>query len=181
MTPPSEPHDQGDTSELRGWFAGQLPGDWFTAPPDINADGDEILVVGRLAPPELADQPDEARAVAEESRIERFREDTRGQRMRIADLAQARFRRRVSWGATCGGTTVLFTTASVPIMTRMRLAERRVLDTLIDAGVARSRSDALAWCVRLVGKNEAEWIADLRAAFKRVEEVRGRGPGPGRP
>jgi hypothetical protein len=56
------------------------------------------------------------------------------------------------------------------------MPERAVLDTLIDAGVARSRSDALAWCVRLVGRNEAAWIADLRVAFEQVETVRAQGP-----
>ncbi|MDQ1442811.1 MAG: hypothetical protein QOG97_3039, partial [Acidimicrobiaceae bacterium] len=88
-----------------------------------------------------------------------------------------RFRRRVSWGATCGDTTQYFTTASAPVMTRLRMPERAVLDTLIDAGVARSRSDALAWCVRLVGQNEAGWIAELRTAFEQVETVRAQGPG----
>ena len=58
---------------------------------------------------------------------------------------------------------------------------RRVLDTLIDAGVARSRSEALAWCVRLVAQHEADWIAELRDAMSKVEEVRRRGPGGGDP
>jgi hypothetical protein len=42
--------------------------------------------------------------------------------------------------------------------------------------VARSRSEALAWCVRLVGRNEDVWISELRAAFEHVEQVRSRGP-----
>ena len=70
-----------------------------------------------------------------------------------------------------------FTTASIPVMTRLRITERRVLDTLIDAGVARSRSEALAWCVRLVGSNEDSWITELRGAFEHVEQVRSKGPG----
>ena len=56
------------------------------------------------------------------------------------------------------------------------MADRQVLDTLIAAGVARSRSDALGWCVALVARNESEWISDLRAAFEQVEAVRSRGP-----
>jgi hypothetical protein len=76
---------------------------------------------------------------------------------------------------------VLFTTAGVPVMTRLRMGDRRVLDTLIDAGVARSRSEALAWCVRLVSQHEAEWIAELRDAMKTVDEVRTRGPQGGSP
>jgi hypothetical protein len=64
----------------------------------------------------------------------------------------------------------------VPVMTRLRQAERRVLDTLVEGGVARSRSDALAWCVRLVGQHEDSWLDELRAALRRVEEVRSVGP-----
>jgi hypothetical protein len=51
-----------------------------------------------------------------------------------------------------------------------------VLDTLVDAGVARSRSDALAWCVRLVGRNQEEWIGSLRDALVAVEAARSQGP-----
>jgi hypothetical protein len=164
-------------AKLHGWFAGQIPDGWFTTAPEVTFDNDEILVVGTLKSPDVgADAGGESRAIAEAARIERYREDTREQRMRIAEDAQHRFRRRVSWGAVCGDTAQNFTTASAPVMTRLRMPERAVLDTLIDAGVARSRSDALAWCVRLVGRNEAAWIADLRAAFEHVENVRAKGP-----
>ena len=76
----------------------------------------------------------------------------------------------------CGETRELFTTISVPVMTRLRQHERQVLDTLVDAGVARSRSDALAWCVKLVGQHSEDWLAELREAMTHVEEVRTRGP-----
>jgi hypothetical protein len=154
-----------------------MPDGWFEGAPRIEIDGDEILVVGRLAPPQLQEgvQEDEIR-VAEQARISGFREETRGTRMRIAEEAQPAFRRTVSWGAECGGSQVLFTTAGVPVMTRLRMADRKVLDTLIDAGVARSRSEALAWCVRLVADHEADWISELRDAMASVEEVRNRGP-----
>jgi hypothetical protein len=62
------------------------------------------------------------------------------------------------------------------VMTRLRLRERAVLDTLIEGGVARSRSEALAWCVKLVGRHESEWLADLREALSGVEHVRAEGP-----
>lgn len=163
--------------ELTGWFAGRLPEQWFVAPPSVQADRDEILVVGELPVPELGpDATDDARTAAIASRIDGFREDTRDQRMRIADEAQRRFRRRVSWGASCGGTTKLFTTVSAPAMTRLRMPERRVLDTLVDAGVARSRSHALAWCVSLVAARQEEWLKDLREALVHVERVRSEGP-----
>jgi hypothetical protein len=164
-------------AKLQGWFAGQLPDSWFTGPAEVSVDNDEILVTGPLGPPDVGgDASDETKTEAELSRIERFREETREQRMRIADDAQRRFRRKVSWGASCGETSRTFTTASVPVMTRLRMPERGVLDTLIDAGIARSRSEALAWCVRLVDRNEAAWIADLRSAFEHVESVRAQGP-----
>ena len=154
-----------------------MPDAWFEGSPTIEIDGDEIQVVGTLAPPQLPEGAgeDEVR-VAEQARISGFREESRGARMRIADEAQPAFRRTVSWGAVCGGSTVLFTTAGVPVMTRLRMGDRRVLDTLIDAGVARSRSEALAWCVRLVAQHEADWIRELRDAMSAVEEVRNRGP-----
>ena len=166
-----------DRSRIRAWFAGRLPESWFTGPPEITVDDNEILVVGPLAAVELAaGSTEEEQATAAAGRIGGFREDTRDHRIRIAEEAQANFGRQVSWGARAGERTLLFHTASVPVMTRLRMDDRQVLDTLIDAGVARSRSEALAWCVRLVGRNEETWIAQLRSAFKQVEEVRGRGP-----
>ena len=162
---------------LRGWFTGRLPSGWFTAAPAIEADREEITVVGALPDPETeAGASDAERAAAAEGRMRRFREETRARRVEIAREAEHRFRRKVSWGVTCGGQSEMFTTLSVPVMTRLRQPERRVLDTLVKAGVARSRSDALAWCVRLVGQHEDSWLAELRSALRRVEEVRSEGP-----
>jgi hypothetical protein len=162
---------------LQGWFAGRLPGDWFEGAPSVEFDNDEILVVGTLAVPELPDDAGpETRKASLQARIQGFREDTRGVRMRIADEAERRFGRKVSWGAACGDVRATFTTVSTPAMTRLRMAERRVLDTLVEAGVARSRSHALAWCVRLVSDKQDEWLADLRKALESVEAVRREGP-----
>jgi hypothetical protein len=162
-----------ERSEVAGWFAGRLPDDWFTGPPEIIIDRDEITVVGTLPEPE-AGEGDRAAACA--GRIARFREDTRQQRMAIADAAQERYGRSVAWGAACGDLREVFTNLSVPVMTRLRQPERLVLDTLVDAGVARSRSEALAWAVRLVAQHTDEWLTELRDAMASVEEVRGRGP-----
>ena len=167
----------GVAEKLRGWFSGRLPADWFTAVPDIQVDREEITIVGMLADPAPAGDSDAECAAAAEGRIRRFREETRSQRIEIAREAEHRFRRKVSWGVTCGNVTEMFTTLSVPVMTRLRQPERRVLDTLVDAGVARSRSDALAWCVRLTGENADSWLSRLRAALRQVEEVREQGPG----
>ena len=167
--------------EVRGWFAGRIPDDWFTGSLEVTADREEILVIGELAAVAAAKEAGQAeQAAANESRIDDFREQTRETRMRIADEAQRRFRRQVSWGVTLGGETTTFTTAAVPVMTRLRMRERGVLDTLVDAGVARSRSEALAWCVKLVGDNEGEWIETLRGALGSVREARAAGPKPGR-
>jgi len=163
--------------ELQGWFAGRLPAEWFVGAAEVGADREEILVVGTLSDPELSEGSTlEAAAAARLARIDGFREDTRERRMRIAQEAQHRFGRRVSWGAQCGDARKLFTTVSVPAMTRLRMPERRVLDTLVDAGVARSRSHALAWCVRIVAERQDEWLKDLRNALTHVEKVRGEGP-----
>ena len=162
-----------ERAEVAGWFAGRLPDAWFTGPVELTIDRDEITVVGALPEPSSGDG---APAAARAGRIARFREDTRHERMAIAEAAQQRYGRSVAWGAACGDTRELFTTLSVPVMTRLRQPERLVLDTLVDAGVARSRSEALVWAVRLVGRNADGWLAELRAAMASVEEVRARGP-----
>jgi hypothetical protein len=160
---------------VSGWFAGRLPDDWFETPPEITVDRDEILVVGRIRAPEAAGDA-AATAEAAAGRITRFREETRDARMKIAREAEHRFGRKVAWGAQVGDSRALFTTLSVPVMTRLRQPERQVLDTLVDAGVARSRSEALAWCVKLVGRNTESWLAELRTAMESVQQVRDRGP-----
>jgi hypothetical protein len=185
----STPEDSAE--QVRGWFLGRLPDGWFTDQPEIVVDREEITVVGELPPVRAGDQ--EPRAAASEGAAEgdaagaeedaiaagrsrRFREETREARIGIAREAERLYGRKVSWGVVSEGRKVMFTTLSVPVMTRLRQAERRVLDTLVEAGVARSRSDALAWCVRLVGEHEDSWLSALRGALRRVEEVRAEGP-----
>ena len=166
-----------DSEQIQGWFAGRIPKDWFVEPPEVDTDREEILVVGMLEDIDLGkDAGSDAIAAARAGRIKQFREDTRDARIRIAREAEHRLRRKVSWGAECGDVRELFTTASVPVMTRLRMPERKVLDTLVDAGVARSRSDALAWCVKLVASKQGEWIDELRDALTHVERARSAGP-----
>jgi hypothetical protein len=160
------------TDDIAGWVLGRLPDGWFVGPPQVESDDDEILIVGPLDGGAESDEATESTA----ARVQRFRAETREQRMRIAHDAERKFARKVAWGVTAGGERILFTTLSIPVMTRLRLPERQVLDTLVQAGVARSRSEALAWCVRLVGRHEAEWISELRDALVRVNELRRRGP-----
>lgn len=164
-------------AEVQGWFAGRVPEDWFVGAPTVTADREEIMVIGTLAPPELpGDTTADGIEMANIGRIKSHRENTRGARMRIADEAELLWGRKVSWGAQSGEVRELFTTQSVPVMSRLRMSERAVLDTLIDAGVARSRSEALAWCVRLVGQHQSDWIEQLRDAIQTVERVRADGP-----
>jgi hypothetical protein len=165
--------------ELGAWFAGRLPDGWFTGAPEVSADREEILVIGDLAEPAYPEGVDDAgRTAAQRARIERFREETRADRMRIADAAERRTGRKVAWGARCGDTREVFTNLSLPVMTRLRLPERQVLDTLVGAGVARSRSDALAWCVRLVRDHQGDWIQQLQDALVAVRVARAAGPSP---
>jgi hypothetical protein len=162
--------------DIEGWFAGRVPDDWFEGAPEVRVDREEILVIGRIPDVELSDDSPEALEAARAARIERFREDTRATRIEIAQEAERRFRKKVSWGARCGDVSYGFSMLAAPVMTRLRQKERKVLDTLVDAGVARSRSHALAWCVRLVAENEEEWIDKLREALVSVEKVRAEGP-----
>jgi hypothetical protein len=165
------------TEKLRGWFTGRLPQGLYDGPIEVTVDREEVLIVGPVSEPELAEGVSDAeRAAAVAGRIKEFRERTRDARIDVALEAEHKFGRKVSWGARCGETTSLFTTLSVPVMTRLRQPERQLLDTLVDAGVARSRSEALAWCVRQVGQRAETWLADLRDAMRKVEEVREAGP-----
>ena len=163
--------------ELKGWFAGRIPKDWFSGAPEVRADRDEIWVIGTLADVQLpGDAGPEAANAARSGRIKQHREDTRDMRMQISEEAEKKFGRKVSWGARCGDAREMFTHLAVPAMTRLRLPEREVLDALVDSGVARSRAHALAWCVRLVQQNQSEWLKELQTAIERVGAVRQQGP-----
>ena len=165
---------QPDASDAADWFAGRLPEAWFDGDPAVIVDREEITVIGKLREPASSgEEESEARA---SGRVSRFREETRSERMNIADEAQDRYGRKVSWGVEVGGEQTLFTHVAVPVMTRLKQPERQVLDTLVDAGVARSRSDALAWSVKLVGEHTDEWLAKLRDAMSAVDDVRAEGP-----
>lgn len=166
--------DVPDAADAKDWFAGRLPKDWFAGTPSIEIDREEIVVVGELPKPTADD--DGITDATKQGLIARFREDTRPARMRIADEAEARYGRKVAWGVTVDDSRVLFTHLAVPVMTRLRQPERKVLDTLVDAGVARSRADALAWTVKLAGKHAESWLAELRDAMRKVDNLRAEGP-----
>lgn len=170
--------DLPSAADASSWFAGRLPENWFTGAPTVRIDREEVHVIGELAAPDVegGESTPEARNAAATGRISRFREETRDDRIAIALEAEARYGRKVAWGARIGETEQLFTHLAVPVMTRLRQSQRQVLDTLVDAGVARSRSEALAWCVKLVGEHSDEWLSGLRAAMSEVDKLRSEGP-----
>jgi hypothetical protein len=178
--------DLPPADDASAWLSGRLPSDWFVGEPSVTVDREEIVVTGELPPIEsgpeksaeqsAGNRGDDSAAAAAQGRIQRFREQTRDERMQIADEAEARYGRKLAWGASIGETRLMFTNLAVPVMTRLRQDDRRVLDTLVDAGVARSRSDALAWCVTLVGEHTEEWLSGLRAAMTEVDKLRKEGP-----
>ncbi len=168
--------DLPSADDAAAWFAGRLPDDWYIEPPTVSVDREEIIIVGTLAAPDGEFEDDAARAAAEAGRISRYREQTRDERIEIARQAEHRYGRKIAWGAKCGSSEELFTTISAPVMTRLRQPERLILDTLVDAGVARSRSEALAWAVRLVGQHAESWLGELREAMSKVDDLRAKGP-----
>jgi hypothetical protein len=172
--------DLPPADDAQAWLSGRLPADWFAGAPLVEIDREEIIVTGELpapAPDVGSGADDSAKRAAALGRIGLFREQTREARMQISDEAEARYGRKVAWGASIGDARVLFTHLAVPVMTRLRQNERRVLDTLVDAGVARSRSEALSWCVKLVGEHTDEWLSGLRQAMAEVDKLRAEGPG----
>ena len=176
-TPPGARTEPPPADDAAAWITGATPDGWFTEPPQVVIDRDEIIIWGRLPAPELAGEATDAdKAAAQSGRINQFREDTRDDRIRVARQVEHRYQRKVAWGLRCGQTEELFTHLAAPVMTRLRQPERQVLDTLVDAGVARSRSEALAWCVKLVGQHSDEWLTDLRQAMTKVDELRRQGP-----
>jgi hypothetical protein len=161
--------------ELQRWLQERLPAQLLAGPPEASVYDDEVVVVLPIA----AEGPEAASAGADRHEadlqlIARRREETRSLRMRIARDLQEIVGRPVAWGMRVGETSALFTTRSAPVMTRLGRAERDVLDTLVAAGVADTRSAALAYTVRAFAAEHAEWLAEVRAAIEQVEQVRAR-------
>lgn len=166
-------------SEIIGWVSGALPPDLYRGAPTVEVDRDEILVVGDVGAPDSPEGLDpEGVAAAEAARIARFREETRDRRIAVARQAEARYDRPISWGATAGATTARFTTVHARTATRLDLEQRRLLDHLVEAGIARSRGHALAWCVTLVQQNEEQWLTRLKEALANLQQTAKDAPGP---
>src|SRR5690349_21024960 len=79
--------EQPDATDAPDWFAGRLPDAWFTGEPTVVVDREEITVIGRLAEAADADADKQESEAHASGRVARFREETRSERMRIADEA----------------------------------------------------------------------------------------------
>ena len=154
---------------IDAWFAERIPAEIYAGTLSVTVDAQEIVVIGDVPRTDGDPEPSVERIAA-------HRERTRAGRIAIAQDAEATFGRKVSWGARADGTERLYTHLGVPVMTRLRQPERLLLDTLVEGGVARSRSEALAWCARLVGERESEWLAELHDALAGVRDARSRNP-----
>ncbi|MEA2656032.1 MAG: hypothetical protein QOI23_1397 [Chloroflexota bacterium] len=100
--------DEKELGSIKGWFAGRLPDGWFTGV-DVTVEDDQIVVLGSL--PDVgasAGSSAEEKEGAAAGRIARFREETRGPRIGIAQEAEERFHKFVTWGAKLGGVTKRF-------------------------------------------------------------------------
>lgn len=170
-----------NTDEIRQWVERQLPPELAAAPPEVRLYADELVLMLQIAPPaEPGDDPPGAAAAL----IARRREETRALRMQLAGELERRLGLPVAWGMRAGPAESLFTSRTTPVMTRLGRAEREVLDTLVAAGVADTRSSALAYIVRAFAAEHQIWIAEVRQAIAEVDRVRSRlkiRPRPGAP
>ena len=160
--------------ELQAWLHARLPSSLMVEPPHIKAYRDEIVIMLHLGSPPSSEGDSEQQQSAEQEMIAQQREMSRPMRMKLAKQLQKRLGKTVSWGMRAGASEMLFTTRTVPVMTRLGRAEREVLDTLVAAGVAETRSSALAYTVRTFALEHVEWLNEVREAIEQVEQVRSR-------
>src|SRR2546430_13853624 len=98
--------DEKELGAIKGWFTGRLPDGWFTGV-EVAVEDDQIVVIGNLPEINVGSTPEEKEGAAA-GRIARFREETRGNRIGIAQEAEERFKKYVTWGAKLGGVTKRF-------------------------------------------------------------------------
>jgi hypothetical protein len=157
--------------DLQSWVAQQLPPIVNHRPPEVRQYTDELVLVLHVAPP-AASEGEPSEAIQELTA--RLRNETRALRMKIAGELERTLGLPVAWGMRVGDLETLFTTRTVPVMTRLGRAERDVLDTLVAAGVADTRSSALAYTVRAFAAEHGAWLAEVREAIAEVDRVRSR-------
>jgi hypothetical protein len=162
-----------NAQEIQRWLQERLPAQLLSGAPEVNIYDDEIVLLLPVATDGEPAPGGDAREAALHQ-IGRKREETRRLRMQVAQELQEIVGRPVAWGMRLGDTSALFTTRSAPVMTRLGRAERDVLDTLVAAGVADTRSSALAYTVRAFAAEHADWLSEVREAIEQVDQVRAR-------
>jgi hypothetical protein len=163
-----------NTQEIQRWLQERLPAQLLAGTPEVSVYDDEVVLLLPIATDSAEAAAGDDTREAGLRQIGRRREETRRLRIQIAQELQEIVGRPVAWGMRVGDTSALFTTRSAPVMTRLGRAERDVLDTLVAAGVADTRSSALAYTVRAFAAEHADWLAEVRTAIEQVDQVRAR-------
>lgn len=172
-------------SEAARWIQERMPSELLSGPPELSIYDDEAVVLLPIAVRELPGGASARRAPARRVSADRAAPRKLAP-CACAWRASCKSSLSCQWPGACaaGSTEALFTTRSAPVMTRLGRAEREVLDTLVAAGVADTRSSALAYAVRAFAIEHASWLAEVRDAIAQVEQVRARlslTPRPGPP
>ncbi len=149
----------------------QLPASLGGLDPEIILDADELLIILNLSSETLVGEG-EALKNAEQALIERQRSETRTLRIQLGRNLERTFGCAVSWGMRAGGTVQLFTPNTIAVMTRLAHTERQVLDTLIAANVANTRSAALGYIVRTFAAEHHDWLNKVQEAAKNMASLR---------
>src|ERR1700730_8842052 len=100
--------DEKEFGTIKGWFAGRLPGGWFTGV-EVTLEDCQVVVLGPLRELKNVGSTPEEKEGAAAGRIARFREETRGERIGSAREAEERFKKYCTWAAKLGGITKRFT------------------------------------------------------------------------
>ena len=161
-----------DPGEIKSWLLEQLPTSVLASDPEIIVESDELLVILHVAVDSLAGEG-EVRAQSERALIDRLRAETRALRIHLARSINRTYGVVVSWGMQAGETVQMFTSNNtVPVMTRLTRTERQVLDTLIAANIANTRSTALSYIVRTFAAEHPDWLNEIREVAKHMAQLR---------
>ncbi len=151
--------------EVRQWLNEHLK-ELYPEPVEASIVDGELLIMGRL-PVEGEVAEEDAR-----NRINQHREESRPQRVDLAQELQRLTGLPVAWGVRYGQVTAYFSSLRVPVMTRLGRAERDVLDTLIRGGIARNRSQAVNWAIQAFARGQRDWLRQMREAVNSLSNIR---------
>ena len=158
--------------ELKEWLLAQLPSVITHCETEVTSDEDEMLVILHLNTAGLGDMTDEACREEDQALIAHHRAETKPLRIQLARDIRHLYGYTVTWGMRAGKTVQFFTNNQKPVMTRLSYQERRVLDTLIAANIANTRSAALSYIVRTFAAEHQDWLDEVQDALVRVEQLR---------